>query len=463
MSEQIRFDYNNVLASVVGSEHGIAEGDIEKIKDKISKAVSGMGTIRKEGNPGFVTLPYAMDGADEIQKFADSIANKYENFVVLGIGGSALGNIALNTALNHPFNGFLSKEKRKRPRIFVMDNIDPDVFNSLFDVIDLKNTLFNVITKSGGTAETMSQFIIVRDMLKKVYGESYSEHVIATTDPEKGNLKAIAKEEGYKTFDIPQNVGGRFSVFSPVGLLSAAVTGIDVRKLLEGTKAMEERCKDESFKNNPAYMYSILHYLLDINRGKNISVMMPYSSRLKDVADWYRQLWAESLGKKKSAGFVGQTPVKALGATDQHSQVQLYAEGPNDKLIIFLGVRKFDSDVTIPKAFEDKKGVSYLCGHTMSELFHAEQKATALALTKSKRPNATIWLDKVNENSIGQLLYMLELATAFSGFLYEIDPFNQPGVEEGKNLTYGMMGRPGYEKKKEEIDQAGKPDSRYIM
>ncbi|MCK5656075.1 MAG: glucose-6-phosphate isomerase, partial [Candidatus Aureabacteria bacterium] len=363
----------------------------------------------------------------------------------------------------HPFNGFLSKEKRKRPRIFVMDNIDPDVFNSLFDVIDLKNTLFNVITKSGGTAETMSQFIIVRDMLKKVYGESYSEHVIATTDPEKGNLKAIAKEEGYKTFDIPQNVGGRFSVFSPVGLLSAAVTGIDVRKLLEGTKAMEERCKDESFKNNPAYMYSILHYLLDINRGKNISVMMPYSSRLKDVADWYRQLWAESLGKKKSAGFVGQTPVKALGATDQHSQVQLYAEGPNDKLIIFLGVRKFDSDVTIPKAFEDKKGVSYLCGHTMSELFHAEQKATALALTKSKRPNATIWLDKVNENSIGQLLYMLELATAFSGFLYEIDPFNQPGVEEGKNLTYGMMGRPGYEKKKEEIDQAGKPDSRYIM
>ncbi len=463
MSEQIRFDYNNALASVVGLEHGIAEGDIEEIKDKISKAVSGMSTIRKEGNPGFVTLPYAADGADKIQKFADSIADKYENFVVLGIGGSALGNIALNTALNHPFNGFLSKEKRKRPRIFVMDNVDPDVFNSLFDVIGLKNTLFNVITKSGGTAETMSQFIIVRNMLKKVYGESYSEHVVATTDPEKGDLKAIAKEEGYKTFDIPQNVGGRFSVFSPVGLLSAAVTGIDVRKLLEGAKAMEERCKDESFKNNPAYMYSILHYLLDINRGKNISVMMPYSSRLKDVADWYRQLWAESLGKKKGAGFVGQTPVKALGVTDQHSQVQLYSEGPNDKLMIFLGVRKFDSDVTIPKAFENKKGVSYLCGHTMSELLHAEQKATALALTKSKRPNAIIWLDKVNEHSIGQLLYMLELATAFSGFLYEIDPFNQPGVEEGKNLTYGMMGRAGYEKKKEEVEQAGKPDSRFII
>ncbi len=463
MSEQIRFDYNNVLASVVGPEHGITEGDIEKIKDKISKAVSGISTIRKEGNPGFVTLPYATDSADEIQKFADSIADKYENFVVLGIGGSALGNIALNTALNHPFNGFLSKEKRKRPRIFVMDNIDPDVFNSLFDVIDLKNTLFNVITKSGGTAETMSQFIIVRDMLKKVYGESYSEHVIATTDPEKGNLKAIAKEEGYKTFDIPQNVGGRFSVFSPVGLLSAAVTGIDVRKLLEGAKAMEERCKDESFKNNPAYMYSILHYILGIKKGKNISVMMPYSSRLKDVADWYRQLWAESLGKKKGAGFVGQTPVKALGATDQHSQVQLYAEGPNDKLIIFLGVRTFDSDVTIPKAFEDKKGVNYLCGHTMSELLHAEQKATALALTKSKRPNVTIWLDKVDENSIGQLLYMLELATAFSGFLYDIDPFNQPGVEEGKNLTYGMMGRPGYEDKKKEVEQMREADLKYVI
>ncbi|MEA3346490.1 MAG: glucose-6-phosphate isomerase [Candidatus Auribacterota bacterium] len=463
MSEQIRFDYNNALDVIVGPEHGIAEGDIEKIKDKISKAVLSVGTIRKEGNPGFVTLPYTTDAADEIRKFADSIADKYENFVVLGIGGSALGNIALNTALKHPFNGYLPKEKRKRPRIFVMDNVDPEVFNSLFDVIDLKNTLFNVITKSGGTAETMSQFIIVRDMLKKVYGKSYAEHVVATTDPEKGNLKAIAKEEGYKTFDIPQNVGGRFSVFSPVGLLSAAVTGIDIRKLLEGAKAVEERCKEEDFKNNPAYMYSILHYVLDVNKGKNISVMMPYASRLKDIADWYRQLWAESLGKKKGAGFVGQTPVKALGATDQHSQVQLYAEGPNDKLIIFLGVKNFDSDVTIPKAFEDKKGVSYLCGHTMSELFHAEQKATALALTKAKRPNATIWIDKVNENSIGQLLYMLELATAFSGFLYEIDPFNQPGVEEGKNLTYGMMGRQGYEKKKEEVEQTGKPDPKYVI
>ncbi|MBN2190305.1 MAG: glucose-6-phosphate isomerase [Candidatus Aureabacteria bacterium] len=462
MAKDILFDFNNSLAGIVGQDNGCEERDIESLRGNISKAVSKIETIRKEGNPGFVKLPFTRDIASEISEFAESIKDKYENFVVLGIGGSALGNIALNTALTDPY-----KRKKGLPKLFVMDNIDPEVFSSLLEGIDLRKTVFNVITKSGGTSETMSQFLIVRSMLEKMYGKKYREHIIATTDPEKGDLKAISEEEGYKTFCIPQNVGGRFSVLSPVGLLSAAVTGIDIHELLAGAEKMDMRCRERDYLRNPAYMYAILHYILDVKKNKKISVMMPYSTKLRDVADWYRQLWAESLGKTRivegNSVFVGQTPVKALGATDQHSQVQLYVEGPNDKYFIFVGLKKFAKDIKIPAGFEDRQSINYLSGHTMGELFHAEQKATTLALTKAKRPNATIWLPEISGNSIGQLLYMLELATAFAGYLLEIDPFNQPGVEEGKKLTYALMGRPGFEEKKAEIEKIDKPDSKYII
>ncbi|MCK9555707.1 glucose-6-phosphate isomerase [bacterium] len=462
MVKDILFDFNNSLADIVGRDDGFGREDIESMDGKISGAISRIETIRKEGNPGFVRLPFSRDVASEISAFAESIRDNYENFVVLGIGGSALGNIALNTALTDPY-----KRKKGFPKLFVMDNIDPEIFSSLLEGIDLKKTVFNVITKSGGTSETMSQFLIVKSMLEKMYGSKYKEHIIATTDPEKGDLKTIAEEEGYKTFYIPQNVGGRFSVLSPVGLLSAAITGIDIHELLAGAEKMETRCGERDYFLNPAYMYAILHYILDVKKNKKISVMMPYSTKLRDIADWYRQLWAESLGKTRivegNSLFVGQTPVKALGATDQHSQVQLYVEGPNDKYFVFVGVKKFAKDIKIPAGFESKKSINYLSGHTMGELFHAEQKATTLALTKAKRPNSTIWLPEISENSIGQLLYMLELATAFAGYLLEIDPFNQPGVEEGKKLTYALMGRPGFEEKKAEIEKIGKPDPRYII
>ncbi|MDD5644874.1 MAG: glucose-6-phosphate isomerase [bacterium] len=462
MSGNISFDFNNSLADVVGQDNGFTEEDIKSVEKKVTRAVSKIQEIREKGNPGFVKLPFSREVASEIKIFADSIRSKYENFIVLGIGGSALGNIALNTALTEPY-----KKKHGIPKLFVMDNIDPEVFVSMLEGIDLKKTVFNVITKSGSTSETMSQFIIIKTLLEKVYGKKYKEHIIATTDPQKGDLRSISEQEGYKIFNIPENVGGRFSVLSPVGLLSAAVTGIDIHELLAGAEKMEMRCRESSYLKNPAYMYAILHYILDVKKNKKISVMMPYSTKLKDIADWYRQLWAESLGKTRNVDggsvFVGQTPVKALGATDQHSQVQLYVEGPNDKYFVFVGVSKFTKDIEIPKGFEDKKSISYLSGHTMGELFHAEQKATTLALTKAKRPNATIWIPEISENSVGQLLYMLELATAFAGYLLEIDPFNQPGVEEGKKLTYALMGRPGFEEKKEEIEKIDRPNPGYII
>lgn len=253
---------------------------------------------------------------------------------------------------------------------------------------------------------------------------------------------------------------------SPVGLLAAAVCGIDIEELLAGASYADEVCSVDNVYKNPAYMAATLQYLA-MQTGKNISVMMPYADSLKYIADWYAQLWAESLGKRYDNNgnevFVGQTPVKALGVTDQHSQVQLYTEGPFDKVVTFLGVDKYRTTMEISRGYEDIPAVSFLGGHTLNELIHAEQAATEYALLKAKCLNRTIWLPEVNAFTIGQLLYMLEVETAFAGELLNINAFDQPGVEEGKNATYALLGRPGYDEKRAELAARPAKKQEYII
>ena len=373
----------------------------------------------------------------------------FENILVLGIGGSALGGMAVCEALLKPYWNLLTPEQRnKLPRIFFLDNIDPDQINGLFDVLDLKKTLVNVITKSGSTAETMSQFMIVKDRLEQELGDNYRRHIVATTDRNSGILRQISNEEGYKTFVVPDDVGGRFSVFSAVGLLPFAMVGIDIDALMQGIKDMDLALKNTDIRHNIAAQNALIHYLMDTRKGKNLSVMMPYSTRLKYVSDWFVQLWAESLGKEKDLDGnkvnIGPTPIKALGATDQHSQIQLYNEGPNNKIINFIRVKEFDTTVEIPKIFEFT-GIGYLGGKTINELINAEADSTKVALVDYQRPNVTITLDRVDPYHIGQLLYLFEVQTAIAGELYNINTFNQPGVEQAKNYTYALMGRAGYE------------------
>ena len=338
--------------------------------------------------------------------------------------------------------------------------------NALFDIIEPEKTVFNVITKSGATSETMSQYLIVSEMLKKKLGSDWSRHIVATTDEKKGNLIKLAEKEGFPTFVIPDGVGGRFSELCPVGLLTAAVLGIDVRKLLEGAAAMDERCKSEDIYANPALTTAILQYLA-MNGGKNVSVMMPYSDALKSFADWYCQLWGESLGKSEDRDgnyvYAGQTPVKSLGATDQHSQLQLYTEGPFDKVVTFIGVEEFRNDVLIPEGCEEFPDVHFLSGNAMSRLINTEMKATAYALSKAQRMNMTVTVDKIDEFTVGGLLYLFEMQTAYAGELLNVDAYNQPGVEEGKNATYAMFGRRGYEEKRKELENASEPKSEFII
>ncbi len=465
--KEIKLDVNNMFADVIGKEHGIPKDEIDDYQDTANKIHEKIKKDRAKGKMGFMELPAQSE--ELISEIEEEVEKRegYENFVVIGIGGSALGNIALQTALNKPYYNLDSKKRNGNLKLFVPDNVDPVRLKSLLDSLDLEKTLFNVITKSGSTAETMSQFLIAREAVAKVVGEdNLSEHFIATTSKDSGYLKIIAERENFKTFYIPESVGGRFSVLSPVGLISAAFCGINIRELLKGAAAMAERASTANLRENPAYLNALLHYLA-YNQGKTISVMMPYTHQLKDMADWYRQLWAESLGKElnrdKEVVNVGPTPAKSLGATDQHSQAQLYMEGPYDKIITFIEVENFDEEVEIPKIYEDIEGVNYLGGHSLNELIQTEKKATELALTKRNRLNQSIILPEVNEHTIGQLIYMLELQTAFAGELFNINAFNQPGVELGKNYTYGVLGRKGYGEMKKEYNTRAKKDNNWII
>ncbi len=465
---KLRLDYNNMLKQRIGAE-GISREDIDAIEPQIKKAADAMKEKRAAGKMDWRDLPYNQDEiVKDINDYVKEKKDKIDAFVVLGIGGSALGPAAVQQAINNPFYNELPREKRGGfPKLYVLDNVDPERLTYFFEAVEIDKCLFNVISKSGSTSETMSQFMIIKEMLEKKLGADAAKgHIVCTTDPESGNLIKIAKAEGYKTFFVPPGVGGRFSEFTPVGLLPAAFCGVNISGLLEGAAQMDEISKNVDAFKNPAYMFAILNYI-GMNNGKNMSVMMPYADSLKLVSDWYAQLWAESLGKKFDADGnivnVGQTPIKTLGVTDQHSQVQLYAEGPYDKILVFLGVDEYRKTITIPKTYSDMPSLGFLGGVTHNKLIKTEQFATEFAITKTGRPNMTITLPSVNENTLGQLLYFFEVATAFAGELLNINAFDQPGVEEGKNATYALFGRPGYEEKKKELDAAPEKDDKYII
>jgi len=272
----------------------------------------------------------------------------------------------------------------------------------------------------------------------------------ATTDPAKGDLLVLAKRLRIPTCAIPPNVGGRFSVLTPVGLLPAAFLGLDVRAFVAGARAMREHCWTAPLHENMGVVGAVLLRELYLKRGRSIQVLMPYADSLVVLADWYKQLWAESLGKRHDrAGRLiemGQTPVTSLGATDQHSQVQLYVEGPHDKVMTFFEVEKWRKSVRIPKLHGDLASLGYLGGRSLAELIRAEKLGTEAALADAGRPTFTWKLPKVSEHVLGQLIYLFAFQTAVSGELYGIDAFDQPGVEGGKNATYALMGRKGYEK-----------------
>ncbi len=465
----VRLDFSNMMSDFVGQNRGITQGEIDELIPRALEIASNIKAKRKVGELGFYQLPYDLEAADTVLQMASSVRGKCDNFVVLGIGGSALGGIAVFHSLCHPLHNLLPNADRGgTPRVFFLDNIDPRTFHGVLDLIQMERTVFNVISKSGSTAETISQFLIIRQMLIERFGrESVKEHLVVTTSSNQGSLKALSEAEGYPLLSIPESVGGRFSVLSPVGLFPAAVLGIDILELLAGARHMDEHCKSNQLWQNPAYLSGALHYLADVRKGLNIAVMMPYSDALVQIAYWFRQLWAESLGKAQTTSGeivnVGPTPVVALGVTDQHSQLQLYLEGPFNKLITFLLVRNPGETAPIPRQLEQSEALSYLGDHSLEQLMKVEAQATQYALTRAGRSNMSLMIHEVNPFTIGQLLLLMEAQTVFTSGLYDINSMNQPGVEASKHYIYGMMGRSGFEDKAREIKEWQNRQRRYII
>jgi glucose-6-phosphate isomerase len=460
----VRIDYTNMMGDVV--DGGVSPRDWGEAANTFSQIHAGFLRRMNAGDLGFLALP----GDDALHRqsldAAERAHGRFDDVVVLGIGGSALGPIALRTALLEPsWNALSDAERGGRPRLHVLDNVDPRTVGALLDRLSLPRALFVVTSKSGGTAETMAQYLVVRDRLAAAVGEEARGHHVFITDPDKGALRSIARSDGIAAVDIPPAVGGRFSVLSPVGVLPAALVGIDTRALLAGAQEMAEQCSSESLAKNHGGLFAMLQYLADTKLGRHVHVLMPYSDQLRDIADWFVQLWAESLGKHRAPGDrgIGPTPLAALGATDQHSQVQLFMEGPPDKTVSFIAVDQPGRDIDIPALHGDVAELGYLGGHRLGELLSIEQRATAGALARRGRPNLTIRVDRVDAWHMGALFMLLEVATIYAGELYGINPLDQPGVELGKQFTYAMLGRADADQARREWNLLPKPDPRFTI
>ena len=461
----LQLDYTNMMADAVQGALTAAQWD--EARPALSAAHADVARRHAAKELGFIDLPSddrLLKQCLEITAWADDERRIHE-IVVLGIGGSALGPIALRTALlPHAWNMADFKQRGGRPRLHVLDNIDPVTIVALLGRLELPKTLFLVVSKSGGTAETMAQYLIVRKQLK-LARLPLPDHLVVVTDPAKGALRPIVQRDGLRAAEIPPNVGGRFSVLSAVGILPAALIGIDVRALLGGAREMVQRCVSDDPRTNPALAYAGLQWLADTKLGKRIQVLMPYSDQLRDFAAWFVQLWAESLGKihPRTGEHVGPTPIAALGATDQHSQVQLFMEGPADKTITFVALRSSPPGPEILVNPSEGAELEYLGGHTLGELLNVERQATAGALARRGRPNMTLTLDRADARSVGELIMVLELATAYAGSLYGVNAFDQPGVELGKQFTYAILGRPGFDAAYKEWRSLPKPDPGRIV
>lgn len=465
--KEVQFDFNNMFSFSIGKEHGVEHDDLQAMSDAASKAHLHLKKIMADRlnrislNLEWTQLPFQDTHViEEIKRLGKEIADKYENVISLGIGGSYLGIKAGHDALNSAYyNEF--KPSQKGPRMyFEGNNLDPDTLYTLLKALNPKKTCVIVISKSGETTETKAAFMVVEAWLKKHVGARYGRHILVITDPESGSLrKKVSLEQfkdksSFRSLPLLKGVGGRFSEFN-MGLLHLALAGVDIQDVLAGAKDMSKRCAIADHLKNPACLYGLLHTILYRKKHKPIAILMPFSERLKSTADWYIQLLAESLGKKFSRKIeikdglekwvhntsdivnVGRTPIAARGTNDLHSIQQNNIEGENNKVVTFIRVEKFEHDITIPGKND------LLAGRKYSQLMNLAQEATEWALVKESRPNCTIVVPEISPYYWGALVYFFELATAYEGELLNIDAFNQPGVEGYKQYMYYKLGKPG--------------------
>jgi len=444
----LSLDFTNCLAEAIGATHGLTKSEVDTLVAKFPKHHENIEEMRSNGESSFFELPY--QDTSELKALLKKHHGKWDDLVVIGTGGSVIAARSLFTALSHHQYNQLDAKTRKGPRVFFCANPDPDALVDLFESLDLKKTLFQVVSKSGTTVETLAMFMHLQEALKKKGGKNaLSSQVVITTEREKSPLAEIAKLEKIETLNVPINLTGRFGVLGNTGLFVAGMCGFSIDALLKGAEDMDKRCRHGDPHRNPAYMHSLVHYLLTRKRRKTIHVMFSFSNSLFGVADWYSHLCAVSLGKmlnrKGKAVHVGPSPVAALGSFDQHGQQQLYAEGPFDKVVTFLTVKNYRHAVVTPTLYPKIEAAAYLAGTDFATILGNGYISAEQQITASGRPNMAVHLDQVDEANVAGLYYMLQLSTAMSAELYGIDPFDQPGVEHGKQAEFAQFGRAGFE------------------
>lgn len=443
----IKFDYSKALKFFNQSEIDCMQSYIDVAHDMLHDK-TGLGNDFL----GWVDLPknYDKEEFNRIKRVSEKIKSDSDVLLVIGIGGSYLGARAAIEMIGHSFRNNLLKSDRKSPEIyFVGNNISSTYIMDLFDIIKDKDISINVISKSGTTTEPAIAFRIFKDFLEKKYGKlEASKRIYATTDAKNGALRQLANEEGYETFIIPNDVGGRFSVLTPVGLLPIAVSGIDIDKIIKGAKDAYENFKNKDLKVNESYQYAVIRNILH-KKGKNIELLVNYEPQLHYIGEWWKQLFGESEGKDNKGIF----PSTVDFSTDLHSMGQYIQEGQRILFETVINVEHSRRDITIEKLDVDLDELNYLAGKTLNFINHKATQGTILAHTDGNVPNLVINIPRLDEYNFGYLVYFFEKACAISGYLLGVNPFDQPGVEAYKRNMFALLGKHGYEKEREKLEK----------
>lgn len=443
---KVTFDYSKATGF-------ISDADIQNMKEKTLAARDVLISRNGAGNDflGWIDLPidYDKDEFDRIKAAAAKIQNDSEVFIVIGIGGSYLGARAAIDFLRHGFYNNVSKSVRKTPEIYYCgNNISSTYLKGLIDVIGDRDFSVNIISKSGTTTEPAIAFRVFKEMLERKYGHDEAvKRIYATTDKAKGALKNLATEEGYETFVVPDDVGGRFSVLTAVGLLPIAVSGADITKLMEGAASGRELALNKPFEENDALLYATMRNILHMNKGKLIEIVANYEPSLHYVSEWWKQLYGESEGKDGKGIF----PTACDFTTDLHSMGQFIQEGTRLMFETVLNVEKPTNELIIGLEDIDLDGLNYLAGKSIDFVNKSAMTGVIVAHTDGNVPNLVVNIPEQNEFYLGQLFYFFEFACGVSGYMLGVNPFNQPGVESYKKNMFALLGKPGYEKEREEI------------
>lgn len=420
----LRLDIAGTLAKAITPSYGIPEQEITALRTSLRKYVEDWLRERENGAHDWAMDPYRKAAVERVEQVASRLKKSgVETVVWIGIGGSGLGPKVLQEACETP----------QTLEFIVLDSIDPATLQTLVSILDWKKTALVVVSKSGETLETMSTFFLLWEELQRVMKDRAAERVIGITDPKKGALRTFCIDEGIELLTISPGVGGRYSIFSPVGLLPLALLQADIRAFIRGAKEMDTCCQSTSLEENTAALLAVVQFLLDTHKGYPIRVMMPYAQRLTSFARWNQQLIAESLGKKEVKNPI---PFAAIGTQDQHSLLQQWMAGPRLQWHLFL--REEDKPrVYVPTSVPDS--FSAIAGKTFGQLIDACEEGTSRALTSAKRPHATITLTRLDPFHLGQLFFLFLAEVVFLGKLYRIDPYGQPAVEIGKTITKDLL------------------------